>query len=208
MDLASRTGEQSLVAALRGGDEQAFTTLVGRHTPGLLRAARGHVRDAAAAEEVVQDTWLALVDGLSRFEERSSLQTWLYRVVLNRSRTRAVRDARTVPLCALEAGPTVDPDRYHPADDPGWPGHWAQAPRPWQRGPEAQLESAEVLEQLRQAIKGLPERQRDVLVLRDVEGLTAQEVGQVLGLTPGNVRVLLHRGRARVRSALEGYPLS
>ena len=186
-----------MVAALRAGDEQAYEVLVGRHTPGLLRVARAHVRDATAAEEVVQDTWLALVDGLERFEERSSLQTWLYRVVLNRSRTRGARDART--------GPTVEPGRVLPDDDPRRPGHRADPPHPWQRGPEAQLESAEVLALLRAAIEMLPGRQREVLVLRDVEGLTAEQVAVRLGLTAGHVRVLLHRGRAPVRQALEDY---
>lgn len=191
--------ETELVRALRDGDEQAFAELVGRHTPGLLRVARSHVRDAGAAEEVVQETWLALLDGLDRFEQRSSLQTWLYRVVLNRSRTRGVRDARTQPA------PAVDPSRFRPDDDPDWPGHWSLPPRPWQRDPQVQLQSAEVLEQLRLAIDDLPSRQRDVVVLRDVQGLDTEEVAQVLELTAGNVRVLLHRGRTAVRTRLEEY---
>ena len=192
--------EQELVAALRAGDERAFATLVGRHTSGLLRLARAHVADPGTAEEVVQETWLALLRGLDGFEQRSSLQTWLYRVALNRARTRGVRDARTSGV-----RPAVDPQRFRPDDDPEWPGHWADPPRAWQRDPQVQLQSAEVLDQLRSAIEGLPERQREVVVLRDVQGLTTDEVAEVLGTTTGNVRVLLHRGRSVVRSRLEEY---
>lgn len=191
--------ESALVQRLRDGDERSFSELVSLHTPGLLRVARAHVRDSGAAEEVVQETWLALIAGLDRFEQRSSLQTWLYRVVLNRSRTRGALDART------EAGPTVDPARFLPDHAPEWPGHWALPPRPWQRDPQVQVQSAEVLAQIRLAIDALPARQREVLVLRDVQGRTTVEVAQILALTAGNVRVLLHRGRSSVRTHLEGY---
>ena len=200
---AGLVDESALVTALRDGDERVFTTLVERHTPGLLRAARAHVRDTGAAEEVVQETWLALLSGLDRFEQRSSLQTWLYRVVLNRSRSRGVRDARTDRQ--TDRGPALDPSRSLPDDAAEWPGHGADPPRAWQRDPQAQLESAEVLEQLRLAIEDLPVRQREVLVLRDVRGLSTEEVAAVLELSVGNVRVLLHRGRAVVRTRLAGY---
>lgn len=207
MELAARSDEQELVASLRAGDDAAFTALVDRHTSGLMRVARGHVGSRASAEEVVQETWLALLDGLDRFEERSSLQTWLYRVVLNRARSRGAFDARSVPMSALvddpEHGPTVEPSRFLPQDAAQWRGHWSQPPRPWQRDPQVQWESAENLGVLRDAINALPERQRTVVVLRDVEGMGADEVADILALTPGNVRVLLHRGRAKLRQALE-----
>ena len=207
--MASATDESALVESLRAGDEQAFAALVDRHTPGLLRVARTCVRDQGAAQEVVQETWLALLNSLDRFEQRSSLQTWLYRVVLNQARRRGVKDARTVPLSSLAApssdGPTVDPRRFLPADDPVWPGHWSQPPRGWQRDPQVQLQSAELLDQLRRSIDVLPARQREVLVLRAVEGLSTEQVADVLELTVGNTRVLLHRGRAKVRQSLEEY---
>ena len=199
MTSAELLDEGELVRSLRAGEEAVFADLVTRHTPGLLRVARAHVRDGGAAQEVVQETWLALLRGLDRFEQRSSLQTWLYRVALNRARTRGRRDARVTP-----AGPTVDPTRFRSLDDQ-WPGHWADPPRPWQRDPQVQLQSAELLDQLREAIHDLPERQREVVLLRDVQEMTTEEVARVLDLTVGNVRVLLHRGRAGVRSRLEEY---
>lgn len=208
MELANATDESALVAALRSGDEHVFACLVDQHTPGLLRVARTHVRDDGAAEEVVQETWLALIHGIDSFEQRSSLQTWLYRVAINRARSRGVKDARTVPLSSFEpvdGGPTVDPARFWPDSDPEWAGHWAHPPRAWQRDPQVQVQSAELMSALRAAIDGLPERQREVIVLRDVQGLSTDEVAETLSLSSGNVRVLLHRGRAKVRAALEEY---
>ncbi|MBC8093093.1 MAG: sigma-70 family RNA polymerase sigma factor [Pseudonocardia sp.] len=205
------TDEHALVDALRRGDEKAFAELVDRHTPGLLRVARAHVRDAGTAEEVVQETWMALVTGIDRFEQLSSVKTWLYRVALYRSRRRRQRDSR--PLSSLlqrddgqgDDGPTVDPSRFRPDDAAQWPGHWSQPPRSWQCDPHVRLESAELMDALRAAIDALPVRQREVVVLRDVEGLTTGEVAATLGLLAGNVRVLLHRGRAKVRSAMEEH---
>lgn len=201
------TDEQVLVDALRRGDEQAFASLVDRHTPGLLRVARAHVRDAGAAEEVVQETWVALINGIDRFEQRSSVRTWLYRVVLYRARRRGTQDSRTVPLSSLrpDDGPTVDPSRFRADDDAEWPGHWSLPPRSWQHDPQVRAESAELMTALSAAIDALPARQREVVVLRDVEGLTAEEVAETLELHVGNVRVLLHRGRAKVRSAMEEH---
>ena len=178
---ATLLDEDDLVAALRAGDEQAFATLVGRHTPGLLRLARGHVRDAGAAEEVVQETWLALLRGLDGFEQRSSLQTWLYRVALNRARTRGVRDARTDG-----ARPAVDPDRFRPAGRPGV----ARATGPTRRAPgsatrRCRCSPRRCSPSCGRAIEDLPPRQREVVVLRDVEGLSTEEVAEVLGLTRG-----------------------
>ena len=198
--------DAELLVALRAGDEAAFATLVDRYGPLLLRVARMHVRTEAAAEDVVQETWLGVLRGLERFEGRSSLKTWLVRIAQNRARTRGERDARSVPLSSLagageEDGPTVDADRFLDDGHPRWPGHWAAAPRPWEM-PEARLLGRETLEVVREAIAALPERQAAVIALRDVEGLTSEEVCDLLDLSEGNQRVLLHRARARVREAL------
>jgi RNA polymerase sigma-70 factor, ECF subfamily len=198
--------EAELVAALRAGDEEAFTMLVTTWHASLKRVARAYVRTDATAEEVVQETWLAAIAGLDRFEERASLKTWLFHILANRARTRAVREARSVPFTALAGGedaPAVDPDRFNGEDD-AWPGHWAAPPRPWE-DPERRLQSLEARELLRAAIGGLPEMQQAVLTLRDVEGLEAQEVCELLDLSDANQRVLLHRARARVRTELEHW---
>ena len=200
--------ERALVAALRRGDESAFATLVDRHSAGLLRLARTYVSSVAVAEDVVQETWLALLRGLDRFEERSTIKTWLFRVAANIARTRGVQERRTTPFSSLgddEQGPTVDPSRFRPPDDPDWPHHWAAPPQRWDTSPEARLMAYETREQLAQALAALPPRQRSVVALRDVEGLTADEVCELLDLSAGNQRVLLHRGRARLRQALEDY---
>jgi len=198
--------EAQLVAALRAGDEEAFTMLVTTWHATLKRVARAYVRTDAIAEDVVQETWLAAIAGLDRFEERASLKTWLFHILANRARTRAVREARSVPFTALAGGqddPAVDPDRFNGEDD-AWPGHWAAPPRPWE-DPERRLQSLEARELLRAAIGGLPEMQQAVLTLRDVEGLEAQEVCELLDLSDANQRVLLHRARARVRTELEHW---
>lgn len=198
--------DAALLARLRAGDEAAFATLVDRYGPLLRRVARMHVRSEAAAEDVVQETWLGVLRGLERFEGRSSLKTWLVRIAQNRARTRGERDARSVPLSSLAsavdaAGRAVDADRFLDAGHPRWPGHWAAAPRPWEM-PEERLLGRETLEVVREAIAALPERQAAVIALRDVEGLSSEEVCDALGLSEGNQRVLLHRARARVREAL------
>jgi RNA polymerase sigma-70 factor (ECF subfamily) len=198
--------EAQLVAALRAGDEEAFTMLVTRWHASLKRVARAYVRTDAVAEEVVQETWLAAIAGLERFEQRASVKTWLFHILANRARTRAVREARSVPFTALAGGqdaPAVDPARFQ-GEDEIWPGHWAAPPRPWD-DPERRLQSLEARELLRAAIGALPEMQQAVLTLRDVEGLEAQEVCELLELSEGNQRVLLHRARARVRSELEQW---
>ena len=199
-----------LLSRLRDGDEQAFRALVTRYNATLLRVARLHVRDGQAAEEVVQETWLAVVYGLERFEERSSLKTWLFRILTNRAKTRGERESRTVPFSAIaaadvaEAEPSVDPDRFQGPDD-RYPGGWAAPPVNWDTLPAQQLISNETLEMIESAIAALPAPQREVIRLRDVEGWASDEVCDVLELTPGNQRVLLHRARSKVRSALETY---
>jgi RNA polymerase sigma-70 factor (ECF subfamily) len=181
-------------------DERAFEALVDDLSPGMLRMARGYVRTDSAAEEVVQEAWLAVVTGLDGFEGRSSLRTWVLGIVVNIARRRGVRDARTVPFAALGDEPAVDPARFLPADHDRWPGHWAIPPEPW---PDDALETAQALGMIRAAIEALPEAQRAVVMLRDMVGCTAEETRETLGLSDANLRVLLHRGRSRVRAALE-----
>lgn len=205
-DVPSAAADAALLAALRAGDEAAFTALVTRHHASLKRVARAYVASDAVAEEVVQETWLAVIDGLERFEERSTLKTWLFHILTNRAKTRGVRERRSVPFASLAAAgaePAVSPERFQRPGDP-WPGHWATPPRPWE-DPERRLSSLEAREHLRAAIAGLPAVQQAVLTLRDVEGLEAEEVCDLLELSAGNQRVLLHRARSRVRAELEGY---
>jgi RNA polymerase sigma-70 factor (ECF subfamily) len=202
--------DADLLRALRRGDEAAFASLVQTHTPRMLRVAAAYVPTRAAAEDVVQETWLALVRGLAGFRAESRLTTWLFRVLVNIARTRGPQERRVTPFSSLsganpDGGPAVDPDRFLPADDPHWPGHWSDPPHPWDSVPEERLLSAETLARVRAALELLPARQRDVVSLRDVAGLTADEVCAMLDLTPANQRVLLHRGRSRIRAALEEY---
>jgi RNA polymerase sigma-70 factor (ECF subfamily) len=197
-----------VVDALRAGDEAAFAELVRRHHAGLRRFARAYVASDAVAEEVVQEAWLAVVTGIDRFEGRSSLKTWLFSIVMNIAKTRGTRERRSVPFSTLAAeddapSPSVPPERFQKPGDT-WPGHWATPPRPWE-DPERRLACLEAREHLREALHRLPATQQTVVILRDVEGLEAEEVCGLLGLTEGNQRVLLHRGRARLRAALETY---
>jgi RNA polymerase sigma-70 factor (ECF subfamily) len=207
---AAPAEERELLGALRRGDEAAFARLVETLHGPMLRVAMLHVGDRAVAEEVVQDAWLGVLQQLDRFEGRSSLKTWVLRIVSNRAKTRAVRERRSVPFSALPGGgpeadePAVDPDRFLPAGH-RWAGHWASPPASWREVPEDRLLSAETMAEVGRAVGTLPAAQRAVLVLRDVEGLTAAESCQLLGLTEGNQRVLLHRGRSKVRATLERY---
>jgi RNA polymerase sigma-70 factor, ECF subfamily len=198
--------ESRLVAALRAGDEQAFETLVRRHHASLKRVARAYVSTDAVAEEVVQETWLAVIGALQRFEQRASLTTWLFHILTNKAKTRGARERRSVPFASLAGAddePAVSPDRFQREGD-AWPGHWATPPRPWE-DPERRLQSLEARKRLREAIAALPAVQQAVLTLRDVEGLEAEEVCALLALSAGNQRVLLHRARAKVRDALEQW---
>lgn len=174
----------------------------------MLLLARTFVSTDASAEEVVQDTWLAVIRGVDRFEGRSSLRTWVYRILVNTARKRGAREGRTVPWGSLglgveDRGPTVDPRRFRGADDLH-PGHWRSIPREW-GSPEGEVLASEVRTRLRDAVDALPVRQRAVVVLRDVSGLGSEEVCQMLGLSAANQRVLLHRGRAAVRARLAAY---
>jgi len=200
--------ESQLLVAIRGGDEAAFSELVGRYHESLRRFAKLFGASDAVAEEIAQETWLAALQGIDAFEERASLKAWLFGILRNQARRRSERERRTVPFSALggndeSEGPVVDSARFQGANG-NWPDHWAVAPRPWE-DPERRLASLEAREELRRAIAALPERQQAVIVLRDVEGLESEEVCELLEISEGNQRVLLHRARSGVRGALEGY---
>jgi RNA polymerase sigma-70 factor (ECF subfamily) len=203
--------DQRTIAALLAGDEAAFVALLDRYYAPMLRLAQVYVADRAVAEEVVQETWVGVFQGLAQFGGRSSLKTWIFRILTNQAQTRGKREARTVPFSALAArdadrdDPAVDPDRFNPADHARWPGHWATAPQSWAGAPEEQLLAQETRRYLKQALAGLPLAQRTVIIMRDVEGWDAPEVCNVLGITETHQRVLLHRARSKVRRALETY---
>jgi RNA polymerase sigma-70 factor, ECF subfamily len=190
--------DAALLERLRAGDESAFATLLSRHDATMRRVARTFVRTDSAADEVVQDTWLGVLRGLDRFEGRSSLRTWIFRILVNQARTRAVRDVRTLPFSALEVDdePAVEPAAFS-AD-----GRWTSAPPRLDADPESGLLSAELREHVLDAVNALPHNQRAVITLRDLVGLPSDEVSELLEITPGNQRVLLHRARARVRNEL------
>lgn len=190
--------EQELLERLRAGDEQAFEALVTEHDGSLRRVARTLVRTPSVADEVVQETWLSVLRGLDAFEGRSSLRTWIFRILVNTARTRGSREARSLPFSALESDdqPTVDPSAF------GASGHWSSAPRRLEADPETGLLSAELRAHLLKAVDALSADQRAVITLRDLVGMPADEVCDLLDLSDGNQRVLLHRARARVRAAL------
>ena len=201
--------EATLVEALLRGDERAFEWLVQQHHTTLVRLALRYVRDPAIAEEVAQETWLHVLRGLPRFQLRSSLKTWMAQILMNRARTRARRDRRSLPfsdtwLATLADGePAVDPDRFAPSESPTNPDRWASAPRPFV--PEERVLAEETQAIVQRAIAALPVAQREVITLRDIEGRSASEVCNTLGLSETNQRVLLHRARSRVRATLEPY---
>jgi RNA polymerase sigma-70 factor (ECF subfamily) len=194
----------ALLKALRQGDERVFSELVERWSGVMLRLALSHVESRAIAEEVVQETWLTVLSSLERFERRSALRTWVLGIVVNLARSRARAERRSMRLSAESRDPVVEPTRFLPADHPRWPHHWAVNPLPW-RTPEEDLLAEETRQVILDAIAALPTAQREVLVLRDLEGLTGAEVCTILGLSDTHQRVLLHRGRSRVRNALERY---
>jgi RNA polymerase sigma-70 factor (ECF subfamily) len=191
-----------LVERLRAGDEEAFVELIRSLNPSLLRVARMFVPTSALAEDVVQETWLAVLNGIDRFEGRSSLKTWIFRILTNRALSRAEREGRTIPMSSFE--PAVDPDRFRPADDL-YPGGWKSFPVSWDGLPEERLLARETLALVGEAIAGLPERQHLVILMRDIEGWSAGEVCEALEITEANQRVLLHRARSKVRRVLESY---
>ncbi|HLZ38791.1 MAG TPA: sigma-70 family RNA polymerase sigma factor [Mycobacteriales bacterium] len=209
-ETAVKGSSEELVAALRAGDEECFQWLVHRYSPGMLRVAAAHVPTREIAEEVVQDTWVAVLRGLDGFEGRASLKTWLFQILLNIARKRGVRERRTVPFSDVfrepDSGPTVDPGRFLPDDHSDWPHHWASFPQRWPKSsPEPELLASEMRTRLSAALRELPERHRCVISLRDVQGYDADDVCQILEISSGNQRVLLHRARARMRAVLEDY---
>jgi len=193
--------EHALVEALRRGDERAFATLVADQASMLVRVARMYVATDAVAEEVVQETWLGVLNGIDRFEGRASLRTWIFRILVNIAKTRGVREARSIPFSSVATPgdePSVDPDRFLESGD----GSWALAPVPWQT-PEERLLTGETRDVILRAITMLPPAQREVITLRDIEGWSSEEVRNALEVTETNQRVLLHRARSKVRAAIE-----
>ena len=198
-----------LLARLRSGDERAFAELVRQHHDALIRLARPVVSSQAVAEEVAQETWFAVIRGLPAFRGDSSLRTWIVRILLRTAQDRAARERRSLPFSALrpcesDDGPTVDPGRFRPAGEP-LAGFWATPPQAWWTAPEPQALAAETGRVVADALDRLPPAQAQVVRLRDVQGWSGPEVCEVLGLTEANQRVLLHRGRARLRAALEDH---
>jgi RNA polymerase sigma-70 factor, ECF subfamily len=199
--------DATLVARLRERDERAFEAAVDSLSPAMLAVARGYVRTRSVAEEVVQEAWLGVIKGLDGFEGRSTLRTWVLQIVANIARKRAVGEARSLPFSSLELGeqePAVEPERFRGAGEP-YPGGWRSFPTDWRTLPQTRLLARETLDLVDRAIAELPEAQRIVIILRDVIGCGPEEVGEMLRISEGNQRVLLHRARSRVRARLERY---
>jgi RNA polymerase sigma-70 factor (ECF subfamily) len=202
--------DAELLSALKQRDERAFVALVERYQRPLLRLALVYCRSLAIAEEIVQDTWLGMIQGIDRFEGRASLKTWLFQILVNRARTRAEREGRNVSFSsfAVEAEapgePAVPPERFRPIDDK-WPNNWALPPHSWGESADAGLLAGETMDLVKRAIAQLPSAQQQVITLRDIEGWPAEDVCNVLMISETNQRVLLHRARSRVRGALEGH---
>lgn len=199
--------EVELVARLRAGDEQAFEALVARHYGTMLAVAQTYVKTRAVAEEVVQDAWLGVLQGLGRFEGRSSLKTWIVSILIHKAKTRAVREARSLPFGSLAPTgeePAVEPERFRGPQD-GFPGHWRAYPGNWGATPDVVVEDRETLRVTMRAIAELPPAQRTVIRMRDIEGYSSDDVCDALDVSAANQRVLLHRARSRVRAALERH---
>jgi RNA polymerase sigma-70 factor (ECF subfamily) len=205
-----RGGEQSdaeLVAALRDGDEAAFSALIDTYNPILLRVAMMYVSSRAVAEEVVQETWLGVLRGVERFEGRSSFKTWIFRILVNTAKTRGEREGRSIPfsssLGSVPDEPSVEPERFF-GDGHSRAGNWSIGPTAWGT-PEERLLAGESRDVILRTIESLPPAQREVITLRDLEGWPADEICNALEITETNQRVLLHRARTKVRAALERY---
>lgn len=202
--------DRRIVGGLRDGDEAVFGELIDRYHASLVRVAGRYVPSRAVAEEVAQDTWIAVIEGIDRFEGRSSFKTWLYRILIYRAKARGERERRTVPMSSLQSeevddsAPLVPADRFQPAGAE-WPGHWATKPQRWDGDAEARLLAGEARGLIEATIARLPQAQRDVIVLRDISQFGAAEVCEMLDVTEANQRVLLHRARSRVRAVLEDY---
>lgn len=206
MDGLEFSDETVLVKALAAREADAFAFLLDRYHASLVRLAEQYVPSRAVAEEVVQDTWLAVIEGIDRFEQRSSVKTWLYRILVNIARSRGVKESRSIPFAehsALHPEPAVDPRRFRRFSVRGR-GQWRDPPRPWP-DPEQRAIDAESLDVVRVAIESLPPDQREVITMRDVLGWSASETCEALSIGDANQRVLLHRARAKVRAALERH---
>lgn len=205
----AKLDEISLLKLLRQRDETAFTQLVEQYHTSLVRLARLFIRDELVAEELAQETWLAVLQGLDHFEGRSSLKTWLFSILSNKAKTRSQRENRSFVFSDFQDTafdvPTVASERFKDASAGIWANHWAVEPAPWASIPEEVLLSGEVRKLISQTIAELPENQRSVITLRDMDELSSQEICNILGISETNQRVLLHRARARVRQALENY---
>ena len=201
--------EIAVVNLLRAGDEAVFTSLVEQYHASLVRLAHLFVRDGAMAEELAQETWLAVLQGLNNFEGRSSLKTWIFTILTNKAKTRGKREKRSVAFSDLDDpasnSPTVAPDRFRDASEGMWEGHWVNGPTPWRDIPEDSHLYNETMQVILRSIDTLPETQRAVITLHDVHELQSNEVCNILGISETNQRVLLHRARAKVRQALEDY---
>lgn len=208
-ETASPSDEQKLIARLWKGDEGAFDELVNKHHGALIRMAMGYVADREVAEEVVQDTWMAVIESLDRFEGRSSLRTWIFGILIHKAKDRGVREKRHTTFSACEScddenEEAIDPSRFQPSGE--WAGHWAFPPQPWdEQTPEKLLASQQAVTAMNRAIEALPPRLKDVLVMRDIEGMDSHEVCELLKITETNLYVRLHRARERVRKAVEAY---
>jgi RNA polymerase sigma-70 factor, ECF subfamily len=187
--------DDELVARLRAGDEEAFVTLVARHHASMLRLANSFVSSRAVAEEVVQDTWMGVLRGIDGFAGRSSFKTWLLRILVNRARTTGMRERRSVAIG--DAAPAVDASRFDAS------GAWSSPPQQWVQDSDDRLLAQSLAGRIEQGLAQLPERQREVVTMRDVDGLSSREVCEVLDISEANQRVLLHRGRSRLRQMLE-----
>jgi RNA polymerase sigma-70 factor, ECF subfamily len=205
----AKLDEPALLGLLRERDEMAFTQLVEQYHSSLVRLARVFVKDEAAAEELSQETWLAVLQGVDHFEGRSSLKTWLFTILTNKAKTRSQRDSRSFVFSDFEEAsfesPTVAPERFKDPASATWTNHWALEPASWGHIPEHKMLSDETLHLVRTTIADLPDNQRTVITLHDIENFSAQEICNILGISESNQRVLLHRARARVRQALENY---
>ena len=200
MSTSLAISDEELVRRLQARDESAFRELVTRYQSHLVAVARTHVSTRASAEEVVQETWIGVIRGIDRFEGRSSFKTWLFRIVSNRAKTRGVSERRTVPFSSLSTdddGPSVDVERFDNM------GMWRTEPADWGTSPLAKLTGDETLRFVDETLQAFPENQRMVVTLRDRQGWTSAEVCDALGITEANQRVLLHRGRSRLRAALD-----
>jgi len=208
IELLASPEDLAFVDRLRAGDEAAFMMLVDRHQGPMLRIARMYVSTRAVAEEVVQEAWLGILQGLDRFEGRSSLRTWMYRILVNIAKTRGQREGRSVPFSALAGDDQAEPavaDSWFQGSGGEWPGHWSSLPNDWRGVPEERVLAGETLRVIGEAVSALPPMQAEVIRLRDVLGWSSEEVRNALDLSETNQRVLLHRARSKVRRAVDGY---